>query len=117
MVIALASAEELDAPEEGLISTVTLCELHHGALSASREQQPMRVSLLTATERQFAALPIDARVAPHFGYLMSETRRHGRGRPKIADALIAATAMSHGLPLYTRDKDFTRMPIPELRIV
>jgi tRNA(fMet)-specific endonuclease VapC len=117
LVIALASDEALDAPEEGLISTVTLCELHHGVLTVDPRRQAARLAILAAAERQFEALPVDARVAPLFGYLMSESRRLGRGRPQVADALIAATAMSHGLPLYTRDRDFERMPVPDLVIV
>ena len=38
-------------------------------------------------------------------------------RPGMADALIAATAISHGLPLYTRDRDFERLDVPGLVLI
>lgn len=117
VVVAIGRGETPEIPAQNAISTVTLCELHHGALVATEAQLPDRLALLTMVERTFEALPVDSRVAPVFGFVMAETRRRGRGRPRVADALIAATAMSHGLPLYTRDRDFERMPIPELVIV
>ena len=116
VVVAVSRGDTLELPENSAISTLTLCELHHGTLVASETQLAGRVAVLTQVERTFEALPIDSRVAPHFGYLMAESRRLGFGRPHVADALIAATAMSHGLPLYARDRDFERMPIPDLVI-
>lgn len=117
VVIAVARGERLELPDEVAISTVTLCGLHHGVLAASDELRPGRLATLSWVERSFEPLPVDARVAPHYGYLVSEARRLGEGRPRTADALIAATALSHGLPLYARDRDFERMPIPELALV
>jgi predicted nucleic acid-binding protein len=108
-VIALARGEELslvDPPSEAAISTVTLCGLHHGVLVATEEQRPGRLATLVFAERRFAALPVDTRVAPHYGRLLASARRHRGRKLATADALIAATAAAHDLPLITRDRDF-----------
>jgi toxin FitB len=111
-VIALARGERLsleDPPEEAAISAVTLCGLHHGVLVATDAQRPGRLATLVFAERRFAALPVDARVAPHYGRLLAEARRDRGRRLATADALIAATAAAHELPLITRDRDFARL--------
>ena len=117
MVIAVGNAEPVDLPDEAAISTLTLCGLHHGLLVSGDEQRPARLATLAMAERAFTPLPVDARVAPHFGRLMAVARKTRRARPRVSDALIAATAISHGLPLYTRDRDFERLDIPELILV
>lgn len=111
-VIALARGEELgieEPPEEAAISAVTLCGLHHGVLIANDEQRPGRLATLALAERRFTVLPVDARVAPHYGRLVSASRGAGRRRLGTADAMIAATAAAHDLPLLTRDRDFERL--------
>jgi len=111
-VIALARGQDLtlaDPPEEAAISAVTLCGLHHGVLVATDEQRPGRLATLVFAERHFAVLPVDARVAPHYGRLLAETRRRRRRKLRTADALIAASAAAHGLPLITRDRDFANL--------
>ncbi len=93
-------------PGESTISAVTLCELHHGILVASEAERPSRLMGLDIARGNFEALPVDDRVAPKYGELVATARRAGRGRPPVADALIAATAMAYGLPLLTLDKGF-----------
>ena len=117
VVIAIATGEELELPEQGAISTITLCELHHGVLIAGDAVRAQRLNTLVTVERCFEALPIDARVAPHYGRIVADARRRSNARPRVADALVAATALSHGLPLYTRDGDFARLDIPGLSVV
>jgi predicted nucleic acid-binding protein len=111
-VISLARGEDLmleDPPEEAAISAVTLCRLHHGVLVATDAQRPGRLARLIFAERRFAALPIDSRVAPHYGRLLADAgRRRGR-KLQTADAVIAATAAAHGLPLIRRDRDFSKL--------
>jgi predicted nucleic acid-binding protein len=108
-VIAVARGEELrleNPPAEAGISAVTLCGLHHGVLIANDEHRPGRLATLAYAERRFAVLPVDATVAPHYGRLLAAARRRGGRRLATADALIAATAAAHRLPLVTRDPDF-----------
>jgi predicted nucleic acid-binding protein len=112
MVIALARGEAVelaDAPEEAAISAITLCGLHHGVLVANDTQRPGRLATLAFVERHFAAIPVDAEVAPHYGRLLAEARRRRGAKLATADALIAATAAAHRLPLITRDRDFARL--------
>lgn len=117
VVIGLGEGVDLEVPDEVCISSITLCELHHGVLVSRGERQAQRVAVLAAVERTFEVLPVDSRVAPHYGRLLLAARRSRSARPAMADALIAATAISRGLPLYARDEDFKRMDIPALRIV
>lgn len=117
VVIAVAHGEELQLPEQVAISVVTLCELHHGVLIADDEARADRLDTLVQVERAFEALPVDARVAPHFGRLVAGARRRHNARPKLADALVAATAQSHGLPLFTRDRDYKRLDLENLVLV
>jgi len=105
VVIALARGEAVELPDTAAISTVTVCELHHGVLAASDEHRAGRLATLVMAERCFRALPLDVRVAPHYGRIVAQARREGR-RPSANDVLIAATAAGHGLPVYTRDRDF-----------
>ncbi len=109
VVIALARGEDVALPEEAAISAVTLCELHNGVLAATDARRPARLATLALAERLFEPLPVDARVAPHYGRLVAAARRRNR-RPKLADALIAATGAAHELPVHTRDRDFGRFP-------
>jgi toxin FitB len=107
-VIALARGESprLErTPAEAAISAVTLCGLHHGVLIAGDDDRAGRLATLAFVERRFAVLPLDARVAPHFGRIVADARRASR-RLRTADALIAATAAAHDVPVYTRDSDF-----------
>lgn len=108
-VIALARGEEVRLerrPQEAAISAVTLCGLHHGVLMAGEHDRARRLAALAYAERRFAVLPVDERVAPHYGRLLASTRRRRGRRLRTADALIAATAAAHRLPLITKDRDF-----------
>ena len=97
-------------PTAAAISVVTVAELHLGVLMADRSAvRSRRLRTLTSVQNIFEALPIDSEVARAFAEIVAEARRHGR-RPKIMDTWIAATAATHGLPVYTQDDDFATIP-------
>lgn len=100
-------AETHDLPQEPLITAVTLAELTVGPLVArSDEERAARQAHLQQAEAAFDPLPFDRAAAHSFGQVASSLRRSGRKPAARAyDALIAATAISCGLPLYTCNPD------------
>ena len=104
-----------DLPDESAVSVVTLAELHLGVL-LSKEGLTRARRLRTASriEREMEAIPIDAEVARVFASIVAEARAKGR-RPGVMDTWIAATAVRHGLVLFTRDAGFDDMPQVQLR--
>jgi tRNA(fMet)-specific endonuclease VapC len=71
------------------------------AASDERERASRQAHLQEA-EADFDPLPFDRASARAFGQVAASLRRSGRKPAARAyDALIAATAMAHGLPVYT----------------
>jgi tRNA(fMet)-specific endonuclease VapC len=104
VVIALRDIHDPSAlPAEPLITTVTLAELSAGPLVARDERErAARQAHLQQSEADFDPLPFDRASARAFGQVAASLRRSGRKRAARAyDALIAATAIAHGLPVYT----------------
>lgn len=96
-------------PEESAISVVTLAELHIGVLLADEPRiRAQRMRSLSEVERSFDPLPVDTDVARNFAMIVADARKRGR-KPKIMDAWIAATAVTHDLPVYTQDVDFDEL--------
>ncbi len=96
-------------PEEPVISAITLAELSVGPLVAVTEQDRVaRQAHLQQAESDFRPLPFDAPAARAFGAVAASLRAAGRKPAARAyDALIAATAIAEGVPLYTcNPKDF-----------
>lgn len=103
-VIALRQITDSSAlPAEPLITAVTLAELSVGPLVAHDERErAARQAHLQEAEADFDPLPFDRASARAFGQVAASLRRSGRKTAARAyDALIAATAMAHGLPVYT----------------
>jgi tRNA(fMet)-specific endonuclease VapC len=90
-------------PAEPLITTVTLAELSVGPLVARDDRErASRQAHLQQAEADFDPLPFDRASARAFGRMAASLRRSGRKTTARAyDALIAATAIAHGLPIYT----------------
>ncbi len=98
-----------ELPERGQISVITVAELRIGVLVAGDEAtRAQRMRTLSAIEA-LRAIPVDDDVAREFAEIVAWARRDGR-RPKILDALIAATARALDVPLYTQDADFDEIP-------
>lgn len=90
-------------PEVALISAVTLAELSVGPLVATDDaERARRLAQVQQAEADFDPIPFDAAAARAFGRVATSYRRAGR-KPaaRSFDAMIAATAIAHGLPLYT----------------
>ena len=109
--VAREAGRSLDSlPEEPAISVITLAELHLGVLRAKDGQtRARRLRTVTRVEREFKAIPIDSEVARTFASIVGEARAAGR-RPRVMDVWIAATAVRHGLVVFTQDADFADIP-------
>ncbi len=119
-VIDLGQLDPAALPHEPLITAITLAELSVGPLLASSEEQrAARLAHLQQAEADFEPLPFDAPAARAFGRVVSELRASGRKPAARAyDALIAATALAHGLPLYTANPDdFAGISDLDVRVV
>ena len=90
-------------PAEPLITAVTLAELSVGPLVARTEQErAARQAHLQQAESDFDPIPFDAAAARAFGQVAASLRRSGRkSAARTYDAMIAATSMANGLPVYT----------------
>lgn len=96
-------------PEQVAISVATLAELHFGVLVAKDDlTRQHRLRRLGIVEASFQPISIDAVVARAFATIAQAVQAAGRQpRSRVMDLWIAATAMTHGVPLYTRNpRDF-----------
>lgn len=112
-LIGLGSLDLDLLPPEVLITTITLAELSVGPLAArSDEERSARQAILQQAEADFDPLPFDAASARAFGQVAVALRTAGRKPAARAyDALIAATALAAGLPVYTSNpRDFEGIP-------
>ena len=104
-------------PDDSAISVVTLAELRVGVLMASDvEERARRLARLSDVQLRFAALPVDDEVTQAYAQVVAAAQRRGV-RPRPFDALIAATALSQGVPVYARDHDFLKLPRVRVVIV
>ncbi len=97
-------------PDESAIAAVTLAELAAGPHAANdEEERARRQDRLQWAASTWDALPFDADTARMYGRVFAAVRAAGRThRARLADLLIASTAASNNLPLYTRNpNDFT----------
>lgn len=106
-VIRLNELASEHLPLKPLITTVTLAELSVGPLTAeSDEAAAERQAHLQMAEADFEALPFDTPAARAFGRVAASLRRAGRKRSaRTYDAMIAAIALAHDLPVYTANPD------------
>jgi|SRR5947209_7935492 len=114
----MSDATEL--PEESMISAITLAELSVGPHVAHDDaERSARQQHLQQAEADFEVLPFDDDCARAFGGVAAALRTSGRKPAARAyDALIAASAIAHMVPLYTcNPADFAGIPRLELRPV
>jgi predicted nucleic acid-binding protein len=105
-----------ELPDEMAISAITLAELSAGPHQVRRNEEQTsydeqaerarRLDVLQRAENEFDPIPFDADAARIYGRVsaavMATVRRPRRRTP---DLMIAATAIAHGLPLFTTNPD------------
>jgi predicted nucleic acid-binding protein len=105
--VAAEQQRPVGTPPEGeaRVSVATLTELLVGVKRAP--EGPLRDLRETTLDRarRFIALPYDAVVAERLAELLTAARSQRR-RAGAMDAIIAATALAHGLTVWTQDDDF-----------
>jgi predicted nucleic acid-binding protein len=92
-------------PGDARISVATLTELRVGVGRAADEPVRKVRAVTLERARKFIALPYDEGVARRLADLFVAARERGR-RAGAMDAIVAATALSHDLAVWTQDGDF-----------
>jgi predicted nucleic acid-binding protein len=90
-----------------LMTGVTLGELSYGPYATDDPaKRARRVAVLQHAEATFDPLPYDQRAARVYGQICAALRTPGRQpRTRASDLMIAATAASNEMPLYTANPD------------
>jgi predicted nucleic acid-binding protein len=108
-----------ELPDEMAISAVTLAELSAGPHQVRRNdeqnaydehaERARRLDVLQRAENEFDPIPFDAEAARIYGRVAAAVIAAGRTpRRRMADLMIAATAIAQDLPLFTTNPgDFT----------
>lgn len=107
-------------PDEAVVSAITLAELSVGPhVAATAEERAARQAHLQQAEADFEGISFDADAARVFGTVAASLRASGRKPAARAyDALIAASAIAQGLPLFTcNPNDFDAIPQLDVRSV
>ena len=102
--------EQLVGDEEAAISVITVSELLHGVHRATGTRRVRRRAIVERLLAAFEPLPITQPVARVHAEIWADLR--DRGKVLAAhDLWIAATAVTYGLGLATRNgRDFARVP-------
>ena len=105
-----------ELPDEMAISAITLAELSAGPHQVrpnhkqdsydEQTERARRLDVLQRAEHEFDPIPFDAEAARIYGRVSAAVIAAGRRpRRRIADLMIAATAIAQGLPLFTTNPD------------
>lgn len=107
ILIHLAALDVTVLPEEMVLSAVSLAELSAGPHATEDPiERARRTSVLQHAEATFDPLPFDGSAARQYGIVCAAVRAFGRTpRRRVADLMIASTASSNRLPLYTTNPD------------
>ena len=99
-----------ELPDQVAVSVVTIGELQLGVLMAGDDATLSRRADTLALARAADPIAISEAVMVEWARLVADCRRAGVQRMvKLADALIAATAIEHGLPIVTQDEDYDQI--------
>jgi predicted nucleic acid-binding protein len=99
-----------ELPERVAVSVVTIGELQLGVLAAVDDDARARRAETLSVARAADPIPISEAVMVSWARLVADCRSAGVQRTiKLTDALIAATAVEHGLPVVTQDSDYEKL--------
>ena len=107
VVVDLDLLDATQLPSEVAISVITLAELCAGP-SATNDafERARRQDRLQRAEAVFDPLPFDVEAARAYGRVYAAVLEQGRKpRRRLADLLIASTALAAQLPLVTRNAE------------
>ena len=99
---------------EAYLSALTLGELVQGVARAPEARRAILSRWLSGLKASFSGriLPLDAEVMELWGELTGNAMREGKPLSPL-DAMLAATALRHGLILATRNtEEFRHVPVP-----
>jgi predicted nucleic acid-binding protein len=107
VIAALRLYDPAELPAMMLVTAITLGELSFGPHATDDPvKRAGRVAVLQHVEATFDPLPYDQGAARLFGQICAAVRAAGREpRRRALDLMIAATAASNELPLYTANPD------------
>jgi predicted nucleic acid-binding protein len=112
-----------ELPDEMAISAITLAELSAGPHEVrpnseqadydERAERARRLEILQRAESEFDPIPFDAEAARMYGRVAAAVIAVGRKpRGRVADMMIAATAIAEGMPLFTTNPaDFSGIEV------
>ena len=99
-----------ELPTRVAVSVVTIGELQLGVLAAEEASVRARRADTLALARTADPISVSEAVMGAWAHLVADCRKAGIQRTvKLTDALIAATAVEHGLPVVTQDDDYEQM--------
>jgi len=107
-------------PDHVAVSVVTIGELQLGVLHAADDISRARRAETLALARMADPIPISEAIMVSWARLVADCRAAAVHRTiKLTDALIAATAIEHGLPVVTQDDDYDQIADahPPLRVI
>lgn len=96
-----------ELPDRVAVSVVTIGELQLGVLRAADQETRARRADTLSLARSADPIPISEAVMNAWARLVADCQSAGIHRTiKLTDALIAATAVEHGLAVVSQDGDF-----------
>ena len=90
------------------ISSISVGELLSGFKGGNKEQKNRKELDIFLDSPRVALYPVTQETAEHYSSVLTRLKQKGTPIP-TNDIWIAATALQHGLPLYTLDKHFSHI--------
>jgi predicted nucleic acid-binding protein len=112
--------DPMHLPQDSVISAITLAELSVGPhVARTARERAARQAHLQQAESDFDTVPFNSAAARTFGQVAASLCSAGRKPAARAyDALIAASAIAEGIPLYTCNPgDFEGIEGLDVRVV